>query len=124
MKPIHYVIIALPLLLPGYYVYRYGSQIHTLRTLCATANTGSPIKTFLESAAKTGLIVRTGGPVGKNKDEPFDRDYLRDGERLKRKKNPPDDYTVVYAKPGIGIAGCVVSHLNGSITNAEYYNAN
>ena len=119
-----YILVAIPLLIPVYWVYRVGSQIHSLRTLCAKAQIGSPIKTFLDGAAKTGLDVRAAGPLGKNENSPFEREYLRMGEYLRKVQKTSDDYTVVYAKPGIGLAQCVVVHRNGSITDARYWNDN
>ena len=124
MKVVNYVLIAIPLLIPGYCVYRMGSQIHSLRTLCAQAQIGSPIKTFLDSAAKTGLDVRAAGPLGTNQNSPFEREYQRMGEYLRKVKKSSDDYTVVYAKPGIGLAQCLVLHRDGSITDARYWNDN
>jgi len=91
-----------------------------LKTLCANAEQGMALNKFLTEADKTSFKVRTGGPKGKNKNEWFDREYLRYEARLSKHKNISDDYTIVFAKPGIGFYACIVTHKNYLITSAWF----
>jgi hypothetical protein len=122
LKTIGYIVAAIPLLLIGRCMYDEVSQPSGLDSLCGTAKAGGTIKTFLDDAAKTTYKVRTGGPSGKDENEWFDREYLRLGEWLRKTKNISDDYSVVFAKPGMGYYACIVVHKNGSVITAWFEN--
>ena len=120
LKGVGYTVAAIPLLVIGQCMYNEISQPSGLRSLCATAKSGGTLKTFLDDSAKTIYKVRTGGPREKNDTEWFDRQYLRIGEYLKQTKRISEDYTVVFAKPGIGYYACVVIHKNGLVQSAWF----
>lgn len=115
-----YLLAAIPLLLIGQCVYNEVSQQSELNTLCSMAKVGGPIKTFWDDAARTTFKLRAGGPTGKDENEWFDRQYLRLGAWLKQTKTRSDDYTVVFAKPGIGYYACIVLHEDGLVTSAWF----
>ena len=100
-------------------VYDENRQARELESLCATANVGTRVDTFLEKATKTKFRVRTGGAGGKDEEEWFDREYLRIGRWL-NSKDITDDYTVVIAKPGLGYYACIVIHNDSRIISASF----
>ncbi len=96
------------------------SQERGLRKLCANAEQGMALNKFMTEANNTSFKVRTGGLKGKNENEWFDREYLRYGVSLRQHKNISDDYTVIFAKPGIGFYACIVIHKNNMITTTWF----
>ena len=120
LKVVGYTVAAIPILVIGQCMYNEVSQRSGLESLCGTAKAGSAIKRFLDDAAKTTYKLRTGGPTGKNDTEWFDREYLRLGEYLKRAKKLSEDYTVVFAKPGIGYYACIIVHKDGLVQSAWF----
>jgi hypothetical protein len=108
------------LLLLGQCIYNEVNQQRGLESLCATAKVGGTIDTFLDDTAKTTYKVRTGGSTGKDDNEWFDREYLRIGVWLNKSKKISDDYTVVFAKPGIGYYACIVIHRDALVTSAWF----
>lgn len=124
LQTLGYIVVTaiLLFLLVGLFAYRNASQRSGLASLCATARAGEPITTLLNSAAKTKFKLRTGGPIRKDENDWFDREYLRIGEWLKETKNISDDYTIVFAKPGIGYYACVVLHPDALVTRAWFEN--
>ena len=120
LKGVVYTVAALPILVIGQCVYNEVSQRSGLESLCETATAGSAIKKSLDDTAKTAYKLRTGGPAGKNDTEWFDREYLRLGEYLKQTRKISDDYTVVFAKPGIGYYACIIVHKEGLIQSAWF----
>ncbi len=120
LKGIAYAAAAIPILVIGQCMYSEVSQRSGLESLCGAAKSGGTIKTFLDDAAKTGYEVRTGGSAGKNDMEWFDREYLRLGDYLKQTKKISEDYSVVFAKPGIGYYACIIVHKNGLMQSAWF----
>lgn len=120
LKRIAYAIAFVLLLIVGRFVYEQISQPMRLESLCGTAKMGETIKPFLDAVATTDYKLRTGGPSGGNEDDWFDREYLRIGTRLKQTKNISDDYTVVFAKPGVGYYACIIVHTNGTVRSAWF----
>jgi hypothetical protein len=120
LKGIGYTVAAIPLLVIGQCMYNEVSQRSGLESLCGRATAGSAIKTFVDDAAKTTYKLRTGGATAKNDTEWFDRQYLRLGEYLKQTKKISDDYTVVFAKPGVGYYACIVVHKEGLVQSAWF----
>lgn len=119
-KVIVLVAAAVPLLFLGQCMYREVSMRNALEDLCKGATQGTQLTAFLHSASEKSIKVRTGGPSGKNADEWFDRQYLRLGEYLKQVKKLPDDYTVAFAKPGVGYYACIVTHEGGTVKAAWF----
>jgi hypothetical protein len=95
------------------------SQQSRLESLCATAEAGGKIQTFLDEAADRKFSLRSAGATARNEDEWFDREYLRIGKWLNDKGNS-GEYTVVFAKPGIGYYACIVIHQDALITDAWF----
>lgn len=125
MKPrtVLAIVVGIPVLLLGSCVYRMGSQISGLRELCRQATPGAPLSQVAESAARESAFrLRTGGAKGKNESEWFDREYLRIGKDREARK-VMGDYTVVFAKPGIGYYACEVTHRDGRVETATYYSS-
>ena len=122
MKVLGYAILAIPVMFVGNCVYNEVSQPSGLRALCDTATSGRTIKAFMDDAAATAFHRRAGGPAGKNEDEWFDRQYLRIGKYLAEEKKMPGDYSVVFAKPGMGYYACIVMHDGGVIRSAWFEN--
>ncbi len=120
LKIIGYTAAAIPILVIGQCVYDEVSQQRGLESLCGRAARGSAIKTLLDDAAATTYKVRTGGPAGKSDMEWFDREYLRLGSYLRETKKMAEDYTIVFAKPGVGYYACIVVHKNGVVQNAWF----
>ncbi len=120
LKRVSYVVVGIPLLLLAQCIVMEVSQQSGLEKFCAAAEDGGSFKTFLSDAANTNFKVRTGGPTGKDEDEWFDREYLRIGEQLKQTMNADVDYTVVFAKPGIGYYACIVIHDGALIMTARF----
>ena len=96
------------------------SEKNGLENLCATVNEGGSIESCLSHVADTKFKVRTGGPNGKDQDEWFDREYLRIRDQLKQIANVDGDYTVVFAKPGIGYYAFIVIHDEDLISSATF----
>jgi len=106
-----------PVLVAGQCVYQEQSQRNGLESLCRKTGVGASLAAFVHEAAATPRFkVRTGGPAGKNADEWFDREYLRIGERLQKGRKTTDDYTVAFAKPGVGYYACIVAHRDGKVS--------
>jgi hypothetical protein len=115
------IVVGLPVLFLGSCVYRMVSQINGLKDLCRQATPGTPLTQVVEGAAiNSAFRLRTGGDNGKNEGEWFDREYLRIGKELREARKVMSDYTVVFAKPGIGYYACVVTHRDGRIETATY----
>ena len=119
-RVVGYGILAIPALFVGNCVFNEVSQPRGLRALCETATGGRAVRAFMEDAAATSYHRRAGGPAGKNEDEWFDRQYLRIGKSLAESKNIRGDYSVVFAKPGIGYYACIVVHDGGVIDSAWF----
>ena len=114
------IVVGLPVLFLGHCVYRRVTEVSELKDLCRQATPGTPLAQVAEGAArKWGLRLRTGGDKGKNDGEWFDREYLRIGKELRDAK-VMSDYTVVFAKPGIGYYACLVTHKDGRVETASY----
>jgi hypothetical protein len=120
LRIVGYGVLAVPALFVGNCFYNEVSQPSGLRALCDTATSGRTIQAFMDAAAATAYHRRAGGPAGKNEDEWFDRQYLRVGEHLAGTRNTPGDYSVVFAKPGIGYYACIVMHKDGIIQGAWF----
>ena len=120
LKFVGYMVAAVPILVIAQCMYNEVSQRSGLESLCGSARAGSAIKAFLDEAMKTPYKLRTGGPTGKNDTEWFDREYLRLGEYLKKTKNMAGEYTVVFAKPGMGYYACIVVHKEGLVQTAWF----
>ena len=120
LKVIAYVIAAVPVLLFGQCAYNGIAQPRALAELCA-ATRGTGVQQALEKAATNkALRARTGGPVGKNDSEWFDREYLRLGEHLRKTKRLAGDYTVIFAKPGMGYYACIIVHSGNMVKDAWF----
>lgn len=109
-----------PVLVLGQCMYTVFGQISGLQSFCGAAAAGSAIKKVLDDAARSPYTLRTGGPAGKNDTEWADRQYLRIGEYLKRTTKISADYTVVFAKPGIGYYACIIVHKDGVVQSAWF----
>ncbi len=120
LKRISVVIVGIPMLILAQCMVIEISQKSGLENLCATINDGGSVESFLRDAADTKFNVRTGGPEGKDQDEWFDREYLRIRDQLKQIANVDGDYTVVFAKPGIGYYACIVIHDEDLIISATF----
>ena len=120
LKRISYVIVGIPMLVAAQCMFIEISEKNGLENLCATGNEGGSIESFLSDAANTKFNVRTGGPEGKGEDEWFDREYLRIGDQLRQVANVDGDYSVVFAKPGIGYYACIVIHNEDLIISATF----
>ena len=116
------IVVIIPILFLGMFVFTDINQERGLKKLCANAKIDISIQEYLIDAENTKFKVLTGGPNGKNEDEWYDREYLRYGVRLRENKNIVDDYSIVFAKPGIGFYACIVIHRNGMITTAWFEN--
>jgi len=119
-KVIAYTVAAIPVFALGHCMYNEASQRSALQSLCGTAKAGSALRSFLDEAAKTTYKLRTGGAAGKVDSEWFDREYLRLGTYVKQTKNMSGDYTVAFAKPGIGYYACIVVHKDGVVQSAWF----
>ena len=120
-KTIAYAIAAVPVLVLGQCMYNEIAQQRELAALCAATSRGASVKQALTTAATNkALRARTGGAAGKNKNEWFDREYLRLGERLRTAKNLSDDYTVIFAKPGMGYYACIIVHSGDLVKDAWF----
>jgi hypothetical protein len=120
LKGIGYTIVVVPILLLAECMYRETAQQRGLQALCATATSGKEIKPLLIEAAKTDFEVRTGGAISEDEHDWFDREYLRYRERLKTAEIDANDYTVVFAKPGIGYYACIIIHRDTVVTDAWF----
>jgi len=123
LKGIVYLVFFAAILIIGFLVYVVKEEVRQrtgLEELCATADGGGSVGLFLEAAATPDFKIRKGGAGGKNEDEWFDREYLRIGNYLKSTMEVPTDYTVVFAKPGLGYYACVVTHVDDLIITASY----
>jgi hypothetical protein len=121
LKAIAYAIAAIPVLVLGQCMYDGIAQPRELAALCAASTRGTSVQRVLEKAsANKSLWVRTGGPAGKDDREWFDREYLRLGEYLRKTKNLSDDYTVVFAKPGMGYYACIIVHRDNLVKDAWF----
>lgn len=121
LKVLALVIVAIPVFVVGQCMYDQVTDRRELVALCEGAKTGSSVAAFLESGTKNSRFkVRTGGAAGKSDAEWFDREYLRIGERLKRQNKLADDYSIVFAKPGIGYFACIAIHRDGAISRAWF----
>lgn len=117
-KALVFIVVAVPMAFLGNCAYQEYSQHSAARDACSEAKPGAKLAAVLERAAGyPRLKVRTGGPGGKDESEWFDREYLRIGVRLKL---PPDGYSVVFAKPGIGYSACILTHKDGVITSGTF----
>ena len=120
-KAILVVIAAVPLLFIGQCMYASVAQPAELQKLCATAKGGTSVRQALAKfAGNESFKVRTGGPAGKKDGEWFDREYLRIGDYLRKSKNIPDDYTVIFAKPGVGYYACIIVHQADVVKDAWF----
>ena len=120
-KAIAYLIAAVPVFLLGQCIYSEIAQPRELAGLCGETSRDTSVQLALDKAATNkALRARTGGPAGKNDNEWFDREYLRLGERLRKTKNLSDDYTVIFAKPGIGYYACVIVHKGDLVKDAWF----
>ena len=113
-------ILAVPALFVGNCFYHEINQPRELASLCKSATPGRRITEFMAEAARPPFKPRTGGPVGKNPDEWFDRQYLRTGKYLVETKKMPGDYSVVFAKPGMGYYACILVHKDGVVQSAWF----
>jgi len=121
LKVIAYAIAAVPVLLLGQCVYNEIAQPRELAGLCAATSRGTSVQHALDNAAMNkALRTRTGGPEGKNDNEWFDREYLRLGKHLRTTKNLSDDYTVIFAKPGVGYYACIIVHRGNLVKDAWF----
>lgn len=122
LNTIAYVIVGLPILLLAQCMYRQVAEPNALATSCAAAAPqGTSLHQVLQAAGtNSSLRIRTGGPAGKNEHEWFDRQYLRVGEYLRKTLNRPDDYTVVFAKPGLGYYACILLHDGDTVKDAWF----
>ena len=123
LKIIGYTVVAVPLLvllLIGAWVYDDISQSNKLQSICDTARIDIEVETILRNATKDYFTVRTGGLKGKDDKEWFDREYLRLGIYLEKAKNITDDYSIVFAKPGLGYYACIVVHKDGLVKSAWF----
>ena len=121
LKWIGWIILAPPVLLIGQCMYFQVADRGGLISLCGKAKAGSVMPAFLESAAKNARFrARTGGEAGKSDVDWFDREYVLLGRRLKSEKKLTGDYSIVFAKPGIGYYACVVIHKDGVIQSAWF----
>ncbi len=96
------------------------SQRAGLEILCDTAKEGELLEKFLSHAGETNYKMRTGGPDGKDEKDWFDREYLRLGIWLEKTRQISGDYTVIFAKPGMGYYACIIIHQNNLITSAWF----
>jgi hypothetical protein len=120
-KAIAYAIAAVPVLVLGQCMYSEMAQPRELAGLCAETSSGTTVQHALgKAAANSALRARTGGPAGKNDNEWFDREYLRLGEHLRKTKNLSDDYTVIFAKPGMGYYACIIVHRGDLVKDAWF----
>lgn len=109
------------MLLLGQCMYNEVARPRELAELCAATPPGTSVQHVLEKAAPNkALRARTGGPVGKNDNEWFDREYLRLGAYLRTTKNVSDDYTVIFAKPGVGYYACIIVHSGNLVKDAWF----
>jgi hypothetical protein len=121
LKAIAYVIAAIPVLALGQCMYSEFTQPRELARLCAATTRGTSVQQVLEkAAANNSFRARTGGSAGKDDGEWFDREYLRIGEYLRKTKSLSDDYTVVFAKPGMGYYACIIVHKGHLVTDAWF----
>jgi hypothetical protein len=121
LKVIGYAIAAVPVLVIGQCMYDEIAQPRELARLCAAATRGSSVHQVLEkAAANKSLKVRTGGPAGKDDREWFDRTYLGLGEYLRKTKKLSDEYTVVFAKPGMGYYACIIVQSGNLVKDAWF----
>jgi hypothetical protein len=118
---IGYAVIAVPVLLFAQCMYREIAEPSELAALCAAAAPGTSARQIVEKVADNrSLRVRTGGAARKDDNEWFDREYLRVGEHLRKTKSLTDDYTVVFAKPGVGYYACIVVHRDDLVKHAWF----
>ena len=118
---IAYAIAAVPVLVLGQCMYKEIAQPRELAALCAATTRGTTTQQVLEkAAANESLKARTGGPAGKDDRDWFDREYLRLGEYLRKTKSLSDDYTVVFAKPGMGYHACIIVHKGNVVKEAWF----
>lgn len=123
LKATLYAMAAVPIFVLGQCMYNEIAQPRELAALCAATSRGTSVQHALDKAAMNkALKARTGGPVGKDDNEWFDREYLRLGEHLRTTKNLSDDYTIVFAKPGMGYYACIVIHRGDLVKDAFYEN--
>jgi hypothetical protein len=120
VKIVVYAIVLLPILFVAQWIYFESSQSSQLLSLCDTAKKGNSIQFLLIAAASNEFELRTNGAVGKDKNDWHDREYLRIGAWLKKVKQIEDNYTVVFAKSGIGYYACIVTHEHETITKAWF----
>lgn len=114
------IILIIPILFLGQCIFINIYQERAIKTLCEDVKEGMALDMFLTAAKNTNFKIRTGGIKGKSEGEWFDREYLRYGNSLRKYKNIIDDYTVVFAKPGIGFYACIVIHKNNIVTAAWF----
>ena len=107
-------------LILGQCAYLRISEPRQLRALCQSAHPGSAVGDLLDAARGTRFKVRTGGAAGKRDTDWFDRQTLALADAVRKRSPGAADYSVVFAKPGIGYYACVVTHAGGRVQDAWF----
>jgi hypothetical protein len=124
LKTVAWTIAAIPFLFLAECMYRQIAEPSQLASVCAAIAPDTSVRQVLAKVAtNTSLRARTGGPAGKDDIEWFDREYLRYADYLRAKMEPADEYTVVFAKPGLGYYACVIIH-RGDAAKAAWFEDN
>lgn len=113
-------VIAVPVLLVAQCVYLEVSQQSALEALCTQIAIGSAAGSLAAEVEKTPFQIRSNDGRGKDESDWFEREYSRIGVWLQRSKAISDNYTVIFAKPGMGYYACIVLHRDNTVSKAWF----